>query len=206
MQGGGGPGGVGRVGDRYSWTENDWELEVTVPVPPETRKEDVLFKAAATSLKLGLVNSTELLLGGKLKGRIALDGTYWSLEGFGPERAVKLLLEKKEGALENNMDWRRVLAEEAATETQYQEAEKFDTREYVHQMLGPGGVNMSLVDKEMFGGLAGGVMGNVSRETLKEYVSAKVLDDASGLGLSKKEDQEEKEEEDHVDKESKEKT
>lgn len=167
---------------------------MTVPVPPETRKEDVLFKAAATSLKLGLVNSTELLLGGKLKGRIALDGTYWSLEGFGPERAVKLLLEKKEGALENNMDWRRVLAEEAATETQYQEAEKFDTREYVHQMLGPGGVNMSLVDKEMFGGLAG--MGNVSRDTLKEYVEANILNDASGLGLSKTKKAEEEEEQD----------
>lgn len=193
VQGGGGPIGIGWVGDRYSWTENDWELEVTVPVPPETRKEDVLFKAAATSLKLGLVNSTEMLLGGKLKGRIALDGTYWSLEGFGPERAVKLLLEKKEGALENNMDWRRVLAEEAATETQYQEAEKFDTQEYVHQMLGPGGVNMSLVDKEMFGGLAGGVMRNVSRDTLREFVEAKVLGDASGLGPSnmKNEDEEE---------------
>eukprot|EP00624_Nannochloropsis_granulata_P005169 evm.model.NODE_36432_length_17199_cov_28.734461.2 len=51
-------------------------------------------------------------------------------------------------------------------------------------MLGPGGVNMSLVDKEMFGGLAGGVMRNVSRDTLREFVEAKVLGDASGLGLS----------------------
>ena len=173
--------GVGRVGERYSWRETEWELEVCVPVPATTRKEDVLFKASTTSLKLGLANTTELLMGGQLKGRIALDGTYWSLEGEGPERAVKLLLEKKDGALENSMDWRRVLAEEPATEAQYEEAERFDTQAYVHQMLGPEGVNMSLVDKEMFGGLAGGVMANVSRDTLKDYVEAKVLDDASGL-------------------------
>lgn len=25
--------GHGRVGERYSWYENDWEIEVTVPVP-----------------------------------------------------------------------------------------------------------------------------------------------------------------------------
>jgi len=181
LQGGGGPGGVGRVAGKYSWTENEWEVEVTVPVPARTRKEDVLFKAAATSVKLGLVNSTELLLGGKLMGRIALDGTYWSLEGEGNARAVKLLLEKKLGALENNMDWRRVLSEEAATEVEYQEAEKFDTQAYIHQMLGPGGVNMSLVDREMFGGLAGGVMANVSQEALREYVEGKVLDDATGM-------------------------
>lgn len=39
---------------RYSWTENDWEVEVTVPVPAATRKEEVLFKASPTTLRLAL--------------------------------------------------------------------------------------------------------------------------------------------------------
>jgi hypothetical protein len=78
------------------------------------------------------------------------------------------------------------MADEPATESKYEEAEKFDTQEYISQMLGPGGVNMSLVDRDMFGG-AGGMMGNVTKETLREYVDAKVLEDASGLFGEKKE-------------------
>ncbi len=100
-------------------------------------------------------------------------------EGEGAERAIKLLLEKKPGALENAWDWRRVLAEEPATESEYQEAERFDTKAYTRGMLGPEGIDMSLVDRGMFG--AGGLFPNVTKETLQEYVEAKVLDDASGL-------------------------
>jgi hypothetical protein len=92
---------------------------------------------------------------------------------------VKVLLEKKAGALENAWDWRRVLAEEAATESEYQEAERFDTKAYTQAMLGPEGIDMSLVDKGMFG--AGGLFPNVTKETLQDYVEARVLDDASGL-------------------------
>lgn len=43
---------------RYSWTENEWELEVTVPVPAGTRKEEVLFKASPTTLQLALAPNT----------------------------------------------------------------------------------------------------------------------------------------------------
>lgn len=39
---------------RYSWSENEWELEVTLPVPAATKKEEVLFKASPTSLRLAL--------------------------------------------------------------------------------------------------------------------------------------------------------
>lgn len=101
---------------------------------------------------------------------------------------MKLLLEKKAGALENGWDWRRVLAAEAATEAEYQEPEKFDTKAYTQAMLGPDGINMSLVDKEMFG--SGGLFGNVTKETLADYVDARVLDDASGLFPKKKEEEE----------------
>lgn len=100
-------------------------------------------------------------------------------EGEGNERAIKLLLEKKQGALENGWDWRRVLAEEPATESDYQQPERFDTQAYSRAMLGPDGINMSLVDKEMFA--SGGLFQNVSKDTLQDYVDARVLDDASGL-------------------------
>lgn len=118
-------------------------------------------------------------------------------EGEGDERAIKLLLEKKQGALENGWDWRRVLAEEPATESDYQQPERFDTQAYSRAMLGPDGINMSLVDKDMFA--SGGLFQNVSKDTLQDYVQARVLDDASGLfpkagGKGGEDEEEEKEE------------
>ena len=72
-----------------------------------------------------------------------------------------------------------MLAEEPATESDYQQPERFDTQAYSRAMLGPDGINMSLVDKEMFA--SGGLFQNVSKDTLQDYVDARVLDDASGL-------------------------
>ncbi len=121
--------GWGRVGERYSWQENEWEVEVTVPVPPGTLKDEVVFKASPTSLRLGLAsaatlnaNATTPLLEvgeglsvvfcvglddwdggtlidcklythkqGALKGRITMDGSYWSL-GASPEIFLDLCL------------------------------------------------------------------------------------------------------------------
>lgn len=102
---------------------------------------------------------------------------------------MKLLLEKKAGALQNAWDWRRILADEPATETQYEEPERFDTKAYTRAMLGPDGINASLVDMDMFA--SGGLFQNVTKETLADYVEARVLDDASGLSAKKDEGKEE---------------
>lgn len=72
-----------------------------------------------------------------------------------------------------------MLAEEPATEADYQEPERFDPKEYSRAMLGPDGIDMSLVDKDMFA--SGGLFQNVTADTLQDYVEARVLDDASGL-------------------------
>lgn len=65
------------MGDRYSWHENEWEVEVTVPVPPGTAKGEVLFKATPTSLSLALAPNASAplmavgmrLSGGSVTGR-----------------------------------------------------------------------------------------------------------------------------------------
>lgn len=105
------------------------------------------------------------------------------------------------GAPENAIDWRRVLVEEAATETDYglpPGQRPWQVDRYVEQMLGPGGVNRSLVDETMFG--AGSVLSNVSKESLRAYVDQGVLVDAvtrvPGSSEGRDEEEEEEEEED----------
>lgn len=79
----------------YSWTEEAFELEVTVLVPKQTRAKDILFKANSTSISLLLANNNEheddgganiILLdpARKLRGRVVVDGTYWMISD--PER------------------------------------------------------------------------------------------------------------------------
>ena len=72
-----------------------------------------------------------------------------------------------------------MVKDEPATEANYEPPQKFDTKQYVRQMVGPEGVNMSLVDKSMFG--AGGIMPNMTKESLRDFVEAKVLADTTGL-------------------------
>eukprot|EP00980_Cylindrotheca_fusiformis_P010832 scaffold2447_cov110-Cylindrotheca_fusiformis.AAC.14 len=75
--------GIGIAKD-YTWREEAFEIEVTVPVPPNTKAKDISFKALPTSISLSLQDSkTEtkkrILLDPEraLRGKVVVDGTYW---------------------------------------------------------------------------------------------------------------------------------
>lgn len=130
--------------------------------------------------------------------RVVLVGCAEDSDDEDGGRQIRLLLEKKDGAPENAMDWRRVIVEEPATESSYglpSGNQPWDPNDYVEQMLGPAGVNISMVDKTMFG--SGGVMSNVSKDSLQDYVKQGVMVDAvsrvpgSDEGLLPKLDEEE---------------
>jgi hypothetical protein len=75
----------------YSWTEEAFELEVTVQVPKLTRAKDILFKANSTSIQLLLCydNGARIILldpARKLRGKVVVDGTYWMISD--PERTT----------------------------------------------------------------------------------------------------------------------
>ncbi|KAL3936662.1 MAG: hypothetical protein SGBAC_008074, partial [Bacillariaceae sp.] len=93
--------GVGIAKD-YTWSEEAFEIEVVVKVPPETKAKDIRFKARTNSIELTMVrrnttsrnddddnvndndNNNEtteqvILMDPErpLRGRIEIDGTYW---------------------------------------------------------------------------------------------------------------------------------
>eukprot|EP00957_Ditylum_brightwellii_P148790 11327698-Ditylum_brightwellii.AAC.1 len=52
----------------YSWREEQFEIDITVPVPAGTRGKDLKFKATPSSVELRLVTD------GDENGKILLDG------------------------------------------------------------------------------------------------------------------------------------
>lgn len=79
-------GGIG-IADTYQWEESQYEIDVTVLVPPGTRARDVKFKATPTGVDLKLeswngdIRNDVILLDGKrkMRGRVSVDGTYWAI-------------------------------------------------------------------------------------------------------------------------------
>ena len=76
----------------YTWSEEAFEIEVTVPVPANTKAKDISFRVLPTSIELKLLkhggggggNDNDddddiILLDPKraLRGRVVVDGTYW---------------------------------------------------------------------------------------------------------------------------------
>jgi hypothetical protein len=152
----------------YSWTEEAFELEVTVQVPKKTRAKDIIFKANSTSIQLLLQydNGAKIILldpARKLRGRVAVDGTYWMISDLetntnddkDDNRQVTVTIEKRIRAPKDDFDvidydWKGVYGEDEAEVTfrEYDEAEKLDVRDYAASLgVDIDNINMSMVDK-----------------------------------------------------------
>jgi hypothetical protein len=78
-------GGTG-IANNYSWKEEQFEIEVTITVPPDTNAKDVKFKCSSNGIDLRLAGKEKtveerILLDGKrsMRGKICVDGTFWSI-------------------------------------------------------------------------------------------------------------------------------
>jgi len=76
------------VANTYSWKEEQFEIEVTIPVPPKTSAKNVKFKCSSEGIDLRLNSNDDeeeeggkILLDGtrKMRGKICVDGTFWSI-------------------------------------------------------------------------------------------------------------------------------
>lgn len=183
-------GGYG-VATNYTWREEQYEIDVTVPVPAGTRASDLTFKATprAVDLRLSAVNGDGgeedvLLLDGSrlLRGRVAVDGTYWALsdreDGSGGERGERLVTVTIEKMIREpsdqfevvEFDWGGVYPDDKdeVLEKKYDEAEELDVKEYCKELgVDIDNINMSLVDKTMF---SSGL--NMTRSTMDELSKA----------------------------------
>ena len=153
-------GGSGEVEGKYSWSEDDEELEVKLRVPASTSAEDVRFDLSQKRIMLKLASMDKPLIAGELRGKVTTDGSYWSLEareetGAETERLLVLRLEKKSDGMYDPEEWMGVIldASEQNAKLDYNlhEKEEFNIDEYIESM---GGYDESLVDKNMFSGLA----------------------------------------------------
>jgi hypothetical protein len=172
------------VAKDYSWSEEAFELEVTVKVPVETRAKNILFKATSMSLELKLKhpNGTETLLldpARKLRGRISVDGTYWVIgdeeDGSKTHRTVTVTIEKLIQTPADDFeiveyDWKGVYADDSedVSQRKYDEPEELDVRKYAASMgVDIDNIDMKMVDKEMFGS---GM--NLTQSAMKELVKS----------------------------------
>jgi len=168
-------GGYG-IATNYSWTEEPFEIEVTVQVPPETRAKDIEFKATPTSIDLTLFGRPLLDGKRKMRGRISLDGTFWVIsdtedDDDSEHRKVTVTIEKNIATPKDDFevvdfDWRGVYPddEEEVSERKYEEPEELNVREYAASLgVDIDNINMSMVDKTMF---SAGL--NITRNTMNE--------------------------------------
>lgn len=166
-------GGYG-IATNYTWTEEPFEIEVSVKVPADTRAKDLEFKATPTSIALSL-DDTILLDGNrKMRGRISLDGTFWVISDNDEKedtRLVTVTIEKNTPTAKDDFevidyDWKGVYPddEDEVLERKYEEPEELDVREYAASLgVDIDNINMSMVDKTMF---SSGL--NLTRSTMDE--------------------------------------
>lgn len=147
-------GGYG-IAESYSWKEDQFELEISVNVPRGTSASDVSFKCASDSIDMRLLGTAggEILMDGtrKLRGKVCVDGTYWSIDGGGTKesnRTVTVTIEKsfvpssissKDGTITYDsstiFDWGGVYVDDVTernevTMRKYDEPVELDVREY----------------------------------------------------------------------------
>ena len=171
------------MANTYSWKEEQFEIEVTIPVPPKTSAKNIKFKCSSEGIDLRLNNEEDggkILLDGtrKMRGKIYVDGTFWSIadatssakvDGEVP-REITITIEKHfvpastVGGTQTfdavtDFDWGGVYPndEEEVTHREYDEPEELDVREYAAKLgVDIDNLDMSKVDKTMFGaGLSG---------------------------------------------------
>lgn len=158
----------------YTWSEEAFEIEVTVSVPANTKAKDIYFRVLPTSIELKLLKQGDdeediILLdpARALRGRVVVDGTYWVISdtetdenGVNPGgRQVTVTIEKQIRKARDDFDvvdydWNGVYREEAEGEVsfrKYDEPEELDVREYAASLgVDIDNINMSMVDKTMF--------------------------------------------------------
>jgi len=170
-------GGIGITKD-YQWVEEQFEIEITVSVPEGTKGSDIKFKSSPNSVDLKLKNSEEevLLLDGsrKMRGKLNMDGTFWSIvDGTDENRLVTVTIEKYRSPINNGEDmfgtaeddWGGVYPddEDEIIERKYKEAEEMDVKEYAKTLgVDIDNLNMSLVDKSLFS------VANMTKDTMDE--------------------------------------
>ena len=174
-------GGVG-VANTYSWTEEQFEIEVKLSVPPRTSTKDVKFKCSSNSIDLRLLNNCngniekdeKILLNGsrQTRGKICMDGTFWSIDGPNNDtknRTITITIEKhfvpissSGGTLTydtlTDFDWGGLYPndEDEVISRKYDEAEELNVREYAQKLgVDIDNIDMNKVNRTMFGaGLA----------------------------------------------------
>ena len=170
-------GGVG-VANTYSWTEEQFEIELKLSVPPRTSTKDVKFKCSSNSIDLRLLNCNgnieEILLDGsrQTRGKICIDGTFWSIDGPNNDtnnRTITITIEKhfvpissSGGTLTydtlTDFDWGGLYPndEDEVISRKYDEAEELNVREYAQKLgVDIDNIDMNKVNRTMFGaGLA----------------------------------------------------
>ena len=169
-------GGTG-ITNTYSWKEDQYEIELKVKVPKETKAKDITYKPKSKSIHLS-INDKVLLDGTReMRGLIDLDGTFWSLvdseEHDGRDVIItieKLILPPKDPFEVVEFDWNGIYPddEDEIIKKEYKEPEELDVREYAKSLgVDIDNINMTLVDKNMF---SSGL--NMTRNTLDELTSA----------------------------------
>eukprot|EP00947_MAST-08B_sp_MAST-8B-sp1_P000385 g385.t1 len=105
---------LGGETDRYNWTQTDYEVDVSVPVPPGTTAKSVRCTFAPTKLVLQVDGCPPLE--GEFHRPVKSEECVWMLEGQGEERAVAINLIKKKRT-QKNQHWRTVLRGDAEIDT-----------------------------------------------------------------------------------------
>jgi len=129
----------------YSWVEDEFEIEVRIAVPSTTLTKQVHLDVHRQRIRMTLDGRDEPLITGQLRGNIAIDESFWTMEDEGNQKMIYLRLGKPAGS-ENMQSWEGVLADETPTSKDYSE-EDFDAEEYVEKM---GGINKDLIDPSMY--------------------------------------------------------
>lgn len=170
-------GGVGVAKD-YEWCEDQYEIELKVPVPLTTTAEDINFVAKSKSIHLSVIREKdsgrekeEVLLDGKreFRGRIDTDGTFWTISDVDDgdvnfssnekkNRVIVITMEKDIVEPEDEFqiveyDWGGIYPNDGKEllSKKYKEAEKIDVREYAASLgVDIDDINMTMVDKTMF--------------------------------------------------------
>ena len=158
----------------YTWKEEQFELEVTLTVPPGTTAKDVKFKCTSNGIDLRLKGDSEtILLDGsrKTRGKICVDGTFWSISDTTnttsgeKQREIHVMIEKHfvptstSGGMMTydqltDFDWGGLYPDDEAEviDREYKEAEELNVREYAAKLgVDIDNIDMSKVDRTMFG-------------------------------------------------------
>ncbi|KAL7444391.1 hypothetical protein ACHAXH_009991 [Discostella pseudostelligera] len=200
------------VATTYSWTEEQFEIELKVAVPARTSAKDIKFTCSSDSIHLVLLrNDTDdkqILLDGarKMRGKISVDGTFWSIDNNADEREVTITIEKHFVPISSvggtqtydtltDFDWGGVYPndEEEVTNRKYDEPEELNVREYAAKLgVNIDNIDMTKVNKTMFGAglrddspFSEEEIDNDNSDGFRFNITQSTLDQLSKAGLAK---------------------